>query len=190
MAGKERSFLETTISKSRLEFLFDGIFAIAMTILVLELKLPEQLHDKRSVDELGRALLGHWRTFLGYIISFFILSGFWIAHNRFYARLARITRTILAVHVWLLAWAAFIPFCAHLLGNYPGNTLAHVIYLTTAMAYTLGRRARVTAAGRQKAFDPSVTSAQLRRMRRGFVRPLIAMALLILYSIFIMPVLK
>ncbi len=189
MTAKEKSPFDTNISKNRLEFLFDGIFAIAMTILVLELKLPEQIHDKRSVDELGQALLHHWRTFLSYIISFVILSGFWIGHNTLYAKLARITKAILAIHVWLLVWAAFIPFCAHLLGRYPSNPAAFAVYLSTAFAYAVGLLALIITADRQKAFDATVSAVDVRRLRRGLIRSLIGMVFLILYNVFIMPVL-
>jgi uncharacterized membrane protein len=189
MASREKTAFTTTISKGRLEFLFDGVFAIALTILVLELKLPE-IADRRSAGELGRALLHHWRTFLSYIISFIILSGFWIGHNTLYARLTRVTKAILAIHVWLLAWAAFIPFCAHLLGRYPGNSIAHAVYLGTAFAYSAGLLALVVTADRQKAFEPTVTANDVRRLRRGFIRPLLAMAFLMAYAFFVMPSLR
>lgn len=189
MATKEKTAFATTISKGRLEFLFDGVFAIALTILVLELKLPE-IADRRSAGELGRALLHHWRTFLSYIISFMILSGFWIGHNTLYARVARVTKAILAIHVWLLIWAAFIPFCAHLLGRYPGNPVAHAVYLATAFAYTVGLLALVVTADRQQAFDPAVPASDVRRLRRGLVRPLVAMLFLLVYALFVMPKLR
>ncbi len=189
MAEKVRSAFNKEVSKNRLEFLFDGVFAIALTILVLELKLPE-IKDRRSVHELGIALMHNWRTFLSYIISFFILSGFWIGHNSLYAKLLRITHAVVVIHVWLLAWAAFVPFCAHLIGRYPGNPLALLIYLTTAFAYTLGLLALIITAERQKLFDPAIPVSDVRKLRRGFMRPLIAMLFLALYIVFIMPVLK
>ena len=60
------------ISRSRLEFLVDGVFAIALTILVLELKVPE-LADRRSVPELGQALAHEAPTFLSYLGGFVLL---------------------------------------------------------------------------------------------------------------------
>ncbi len=189
MTEKVQSAFKTEISKSRLEFLFDGVFAIAMTLLVLELKLPELL-DKRSVAELGRALLDNWRTFVSYIFSFFILSSFWIGHNTLVAKLTRVTKAIVAIHIWLLAWAAFVPFCARLIGRYPGNPLALLIYLTTAFAYVMGLRALVSMAERQKLFDPAIPASDVRKIRRGFTRPLIGFFFFALYIVFIMPRLK
>jgi uncharacterized membrane protein len=189
MAQNVESAFKKEVSKSRLEFLFDGVFAIALTILVLELKFPE-LQDKRSALELGQALMHNWRTFLSYIISFFILSGFWIGHNSLYAKLLRITHAVVAIHVWLLAWAAFVPFCAHLISRYPSNPLALLVYLTTAFAYTMGLLALIITAERQKLFDPAIPVRDVRKLRRGFMRPLIAMLFFALYIVFIMPVLK
>lgn len=177
------------ISKGRLEFLFDGIFAIAMTILVLELKVPE-LQNHHSARELGMVLLHNWRTFLSYIISFIILSSFWIGHNTLYTKLTRITKTVVAIHIWMLAWAAFVPFCAHLIGSYPGNQLALLIYLAMAFAYILGLLALVIAADKQHLFDPAIPAGDVRKLRRGFIRPLIGMFVFALYIIFILPVLK
>ncbi len=189
MAKSPQSAFKTEVSKSRLEFLFDGVFAIALTIMVLELKLPE-ISDRRSAHELGQALLHHWRTFLSYIISFFILSGFWIGHNTLYARLTRISKTVVAIHVWLLAWAAFVPFCAHLIGRYPSNTLALLVYLVTAFAYVSGLLALIVAAEKQKLFDPAIPAHDVRKLRRGFMRPLLGMLFFALYALFIMPLLK
>lgn len=186
MTGKVQSAFKTEVSKGRLEFLFDGVFAIAMTIMVLELKLPE-LEDKRSVHELGRALLDNWRTFFSYIFSFIILSSFWIGHNTLYAKLTRVTKAIVAIHVWLLAWAAFVPFCAHLIGRYPGNPLALMVYLTTGFAYVMGLLALVGTAGRQKLFDPAIPASDVRKVRRGFARALIGIFFFALYVVFVLP---
>ncbi len=189
MANNAQSSFMTEISKSRLEFLFDGVFAIALTILVLELKLPE-IGDRRSAHELGQALLHHWRTFLSYIISFFILSGFWIGHNTLYAKLTRISKTVVAIHVWLLAWAAFVPFCAHLIGRYPSNPLALLVYLVAAFAYVSGLLALIVTAEKQKLFAAEIPAGDVRKLRRGFMRPLLGMLFFALYALFILPILK
>lgn len=156
------------VSKNRLEFLFDGIFAIAMTLLVLELKLPE-LQDKKSVPELKTALFHHGRTFFSYIISFVILGGFWIGHNRIYTKLKRISKAALVIHIWLMATAAFFPFCAHLYGRYPSNPLASGIYFGGVILYVLGMLALVAVAEKQKLFDPEIPAEDIKKLRRGFL---------------------
>jgi uncharacterized membrane protein len=169
MAGKVESVFKKEVSKSRLEFLFDGVFAIAMTILVLELKLPE-LQDRTSVHELALALRAHWRTLFSYLLSFVILSSFWIGHNQVYAHLRRISKAALITHIWLLATAAFFPFCAHLYGRYPSNALGSLIYFGGVIVYLLGMLVLVIIADKQKLFDPEIPARDVRKLRRGFLR--------------------
>jgi uncharacterized membrane protein len=131
----------SVISRARLEFLVDGIFAIAMTILVLELKLPEGLADRRSSAELGHALAHHAATFGSYLLSFGMLGILWYRHNVLYRRVRHVTRGMFAFHIAMLAAAAFFPFCAAMLGRYPGNQLPILFYSGCIAAYlwaTLG----------------------------------------------------
>jgi uncharacterized membrane protein len=172
------------VSKSRLEFLFDGIFAIAMTILVLELKVPD-LADRLSAHELGLAMLHHGRIFFSYILSFIVLSGFWMTHNRIYANLKKISNTCLAIHIWLLAVAAFFPFCAHLLGKYPANRLALQIYYGAIFAYMFGILMMIITAEKQQLFNPTVEAKNIRKLRNRFLRACaILFAFFVLYSFF------
>src|SRR5258708_15922983 len=106
MQGKPSTSL-SAVSKDRLEFLFDGIFAIAMTILVLELKVPE-LNDRRSVSELAHALAHHAPTFGSYLLSFWLLRIFWYRHNQPYHHILVITHCMLAIH---LLQPASLSFC-------------------------------------------------------------------------------
>jgi len=172
------------VSKGRLEFLFDGVFAIAMTILVLELKIPE-LVDRKSSQELGMALLHHGRTFFSYILSFFVLSMFWMTHNRIYANLKKISNICLAVHIWLLAVAAFFPFCAHLLGKFPANLLTLQIYFGAVFAYFFGIFLLIFTAEKQKLFDPAVEAKDIRKLRNRFLRScIIVLAAFVFYSFY------
>jgi uncharacterized membrane protein len=116
------------VSKDRLEFVVDGIFAIAMTLLVLDLKVPE-LADRHSTSELAHGLLHLASGFVSYLLSFFMLGMFWTTHNVWYRHLERITRGVLALQLFQMAVAAFFPFCAALFGRYPTNALAVVVYL-------------------------------------------------------------
>ena len=69
------------ISKSRLDALTDGVFAFAMTLLVINLDLPEDFHPT-SAAELISALLGLGGTFIAYVITFFVLASFWLGRAR------------------------------------------------------------------------------------------------------------
>ena len=154
----------SVISKGRLEFLFDGIFAIAMTILVLELKIPE-LVDRRSMGELARELAHHAPTFGSYLLSFAMLGMFWYRHNHQYHHFLRITEGMLALHFVQLAAAAFFPFCAALFGRYPRNGLSVVVYVGCILVYLWAMAANWIVAKRGGALSAEVTAADYLRTR-------------------------
>lgn len=117
----------TSLSPARLEALVDGVFAIAMTLLVFDLKVP-QLATTVSTAEFTAHLFALWPNFLGYAISFIILGSYWVAqHNAFnYIKFA--DRTFLWINLFFLAAVAFVPFSTSLLARYPEQQTAHLLY--------------------------------------------------------------
>ena len=155
------------ISKSRLEMLFDGVFAIAMTILVLELKVPE-LDKQRSVQELASALRHQGSTFFSYLLSFAVLGMFWFRHNMQYRHYHTINARMLVLHFVQLAAAASFPFCAALYGHYPFNPLSIVIYLGCITIYAWASFGGWIVARRTGAFGPGMAeSTYLKSRKRG-----------------------
>jgi uncharacterized membrane protein len=178
-------FHSTLISKARLEFLWDGIFAIAMTILVLELRVPD-ISDRRSSAELLRELAHHAPAFGSWLLSFVVLSVFWYNHQREYRYFDRITRASLVIHLWLMASAAFFPFCAALLGRYPFNAFAMRMYIGCIWFHVAGTTTLWVVAERQAAFDSQLAPAEIRRIRNRFVRAtIILLALAVFYPLVI-----
>jgi len=114
--------------KARLETLVDGVFAIAMTILVLEIKVPE-LVDGRSSDALLSAL-GHHASVIGaYFFSFAMLAVFWVWHHRLVEKIRLFDFPLLVCTLMFLALVCFFPFAAALLGRYPLNLAALLVYV-------------------------------------------------------------
>jgi uncharacterized membrane protein len=157
--------MKDPISKNRLEFLFDGIFAIAMTILVLELKVPE-LEDRHSVGELWRKLSHHAPAFISYLLSFVMLGNFWHHHNRHFRHFRRITLGMLGLSFVQMASAAFFPFCAALMGRYPTNPLSTAIYIGCVMVYMLASMFLWLTAEKADAFTRDLAPAEYRKARR------------------------
>lgn len=172
----------SAVSKSRLEFLFDGIFAIAMTILVLELKVPE-LEDPRSVSELAHALVHHAPTFGSYLLSFVMLGVFWYRHNNQYKHFHLITPGMLVLHLVQLAAAAFFPFCAALFGRYPTNHLSLVVYTGCCLVYFLSGFADWVVAKRQGAFNPAFSEEDYLRILNRYRRGCLVVSLLFTYYV-------
>jgi uncharacterized membrane protein len=89
----------------RVEAFSDGVFAIAITLLVLDIKIePEQY------AHLLRALLDEWSSYFAYVTSFFTVGSVWIAHHALFTRLKYIDAVLLRLNLLLLLVAAFLPF--------------------------------------------------------------------------------
>lgn len=114
-------------SKSRVETFSDGVFAIIITILVLELKVPH-LQNPDSVGELAAALLLILPKFFSWIISFFMICVVWVNHHRIFESITHITYRIFWYNAYLLLWCGFIPFPTALVGDYPNNKLSLFIF--------------------------------------------------------------
>ena len=101
---------------ARLATLADGVFAIAMTLLVLDLRLPEELVHTNG--ELFSVLLELLPSFESYVVSFIILSIFWVGHHNFFHFIERVDRPFLWINIVLLMLVSLVPFFASLLGKY------------------------------------------------------------------------
>jgi uncharacterized membrane protein len=125
------------VSKARLEFLSDGVFAIAMTILVIEIKVPE-LGEPRSARALARAMGHDWYVLFGWMLSILFLGLLWARAHRQFNYVLRVTRAIFACNLWLMASAALLPFCVAVYARYPFNAMSFLLYVGALELYQLG----------------------------------------------------
>src|SRR5512133_2349864 len=118
---------------TRLETFSDGVFAIAATLLVLELSVS-------SSDELGHALLHIWPQYFAYITSFVTIGIIWMNHHHTVALIARTDRTMLFINNLLLLTVAFLPFPTKLVGDYlrgDGEQAAALAYAATLVVMAI-----------------------------------------------------
>jgi uncharacterized membrane protein len=113
---------EAEIEFARVVAFSDGVFAIAITLLVLTLEIPPGL------DDLGSALSEHGNDLFAYALSFAVIGKFWLAHHRFYGALERFDGRLMALNLLYLAWIAIVPFSTDLLGNYSDEPASVIIY--------------------------------------------------------------
>ncbi len=114
-------------SRNRIEALADGVFAVAMTLLVLDIKVPE-LQSPSATAELPLKLLALWPKFLGYLISFVILGAYWVGHHMQLSFIRRADRPLLWINILFLLWVALVPFSTALLSEYSKSRVAIAIY--------------------------------------------------------------
>jgi uncharacterized membrane protein len=104
-------------STTRTEAFSDGVFAIAVTLLVLEIKVPTAA-DVERYDGLAGALVHAWPSYLGYLATFLTVGVIWLNHHAFFGRLARIDGPLQWWNLVLLLLVAFTPFPNALVAEY------------------------------------------------------------------------
>jgi TMEM175 potassium channel family protein len=115
------------LSKHRIEALTDGIYAVAMTLLVIDLKVPDR-HEIASIVALDHAL-GElvWKA-VAWVISFFVLAIFWLSNQRLYHYVRVVDSTLVWRGILQLAFISLLPFSASMIGGYSEAFEAHIIY--------------------------------------------------------------
>lgn len=103
---------------SRLEAFSDGVFAIAMTLLVLDLKVPPAVADG---PPLWQALLRQWPAYLAFVTSFATVGIMWINHHLNFTLIRRTDHTLLVLNGLLLLGVTFLPFPTALVAAYVGH---------------------------------------------------------------------
>jgi uncharacterized membrane protein len=115
------------MSPNRLEAFSDGVFAIAITLLVLDLHVPAP-----GSGELGHELLAQWPSYAAYVISFLTIGIIWINHHAAFGRLRSVDHSILVWNLVLLLTVGALPFTTSLMAEYlkegSGERLAAGIY--------------------------------------------------------------
>ena len=112
-----------TLSTGRIEALSDGVFAIIMTLLVFDIKLPEV-----PPAELTTALISLWPSYLGYFISFVLLGIYWIGHRAQFQFIQRADQNLHWLNMLFFALSGLIPFSTGLVSSYHDQYLAVALY--------------------------------------------------------------
>lgn len=115
------------ISKARIEAFSDGVFAVVMTLLALEL-FDQRLSEAKTVTDLNNALFTLWPKVVSYIISFAVIGVFWIGHHTEFRYITHTNNRHLWINILFLLCISFLPFSAALLGEHYHYQMAVVIY--------------------------------------------------------------
>ena len=140
------------MGKSRLEAFSDGVLAIIITIMVLELKVP---HGDRLAD-----LAGLWPIFVSYVLSFIYVAIYWSNHHHLLHTVKRVTASVLWANLHLLFWLSLFPFTTGWVGENHFAALPMFVYglnfLLAAIAYTILVRAIIAAEGSESVLARAV----------------------------------
>jgi uncharacterized membrane protein len=172
--------MQAGLSTDRVETLADGVFAIAMTLLVFAITVPELAPN--ALDRLPAKLLDLWPKLLAYAISFIVLGIFWIGHHNQFFYIRRANRSFLWLNIIFLMFVAFIPFSAALLGRYPSQRIAVIVYGANLIVVGLALYLIWWyATSRRRLVDPDLDAVRIgiatRRILMGPVAYLLAIVL-------------
>jgi uncharacterized membrane protein len=115
---------EHEIEFSRIVAFSDGVFSIAITLLVLNLEIP----DKLSHGELANELWNQHENLLAYAISFAVIARFWLVHHSFFSEVRAFDSRLIALNMLYLGFLVLIPFSSQVLGDYGGQLPSVVLY--------------------------------------------------------------
>ena len=123
-----QSMLDTLkISASRVKSLSDGVIAIVITLLILNIKLPDA-HAYTSNSLLGHALLKLGSSFFTYALSFLLIARYWIAHTVIFSHIEKIDIGLIWITILFLLALSFLPFPTELMGYYPHTQIAVILF--------------------------------------------------------------
>lgn len=125
--GEDVLFKYGPLSKTRVEAFSDGIFAIIVTLLILEIRVPHIEHAESS-GELLNALVMLAPKVVSWVISFLTICIVWVNHHRLFEMLKGINIVLFWLNVQVLLFVCFVPFPTALVGDYPRNPLAVASY--------------------------------------------------------------
>jgi TMEM175 potassium channel family protein len=157
-----------SVEFARIVAFTDGVFAIAITLLVLSIEAPTSLEGREIHDY----LVDSWRQFFAYFLSFAVIGRFWISHHSLFSLLHDFDRLLMALNLAYLSLIVLIPFPTELLGDFGDRTDAVMLYAAVVGSAALLSWLIVRAAIARGHVHPDVR-AEAARQAAGILRPAI-----------------
>lgn len=173
----------------RLEALVDGVFAIAMTLLVIEITVPV-VSDPGTKSDLAHRLMEMWPRYIGYGISFVILGLFWLHNHSLFSYIKRTDGRLFGLTLVFLMFIAFIPFSSSLAAEHRNVPIAAIVYgFNWLIPFLLNFLIFTHITGKANLVDGSLEPSFVRNERKSSILITISIITGILVS-FIHPVIS
>ena len=163
------------LGMERIVFFSDAVFAIAITLLALEIRLPVDAAELTD-PELWSSLLAIWPKYLSFVISFLVVGSFWIGHHHRFRLIKRYDSRLLFLNLLLMMAIAFIPFATSIISE-NGNRAATIFYaLTVALTGLLSALLWWYASHQNRLTDKLDTVQHRRSMFYVLITPTVFLA--------------
>ena len=157
--------VKTDHALERLAFFSDAVFAIAITLLILEVHVPELPRGSSNTAYL-QALANLVPSLIGYVVSFWVVGMFWIGHHRAFSLASRHSPKMLGWNLFLLGVIAFMPFATAFLSLNVTGRVPTLFYCVTLLAAALLNMKVVRIATGPEMVDPQADPATILYSRR------------------------
>ena len=144
----------------RLLALSDGVIAVAITLLVLDIRLPEGFGEL-SDSELWAALVALWPRFLAYLLSFYVIANFWFSHRSKFNHIIKTDGRLMWINMLFLLTVGLVPFTTNLIAE-SGGTVSTMVYAASMVVSGLSLSGIWLYASANKLIDPKVTREERR----------------------------
>ena len=148
--------MDAKFETTRVEAFSDGVFAIAITLLVLEISVPDD-----EFSDLLRGILEQWPSYLAYATSFWTVGGLWLVHHGIFRRLRYADMRLVWMNLSLLLVVSFLPFPTRLMAEAIRNTDAERVAVLFYGATLLVISATITAMARYAAANKELLQEQV-----------------------------
>jgi uncharacterized membrane protein len=184
VSDRQTTPAEPRMTSRRIEAFSDGVFAIAITLLVLDLAVPPR--EDTAHDGLGGALAHQWPSYFAYLVSFLIIGIIWVNHHTMFDKVRLVDRPVLFANLVLLLVVSAIPFPTHLMAEYltagADSHIAAAVYSATMFVMGLafaGLWIAITRDARllHEHIDSATSRAAIRRFGLGNVFYLVTIGL-------------
>jgi uncharacterized membrane protein len=177
----ERADVARPFLLERIVFFSDAVFAIAITLLVVEIRVPS---GSLTTHQFRQALVDRLPEILSFALSFWVIGRFWLSHHRMFQQIAAFDPVLIATNLGLLGMIAFLPFPTALLGREGEHPISAVIYastmaVTAALSWFVFRHAR-----RAGLVDPRADVVTVRTIAARSVTALVVFAASIPIAVF------
>lgn len=150
----------------RMVFFSDAVFAIAITLLVIEIEVP-RLPFGSPTAEYWDALAEHAYAFGAYVLSFLVIGRFWMGHHMAFGNVRKFDQALLWPNLIMLMAIAFMPFATAFLGANPIAFPASLIYNCTMLAIGLSKMWLMRVVDRKKLYSDTADEAAVIRSNRA-----------------------